>query len=144
MREFSKVSPQLWMKKGFRSLSDDGKLTMLYLLTCRHQNSAGCYHLPDGYASSDLGWDADRYRKARMELESGKFVVFDEETSEIYILGWFDENPVTNDKHLMGCERIVGSLDSEMLQDIVDRELHESEGKMNSSRKKRRSTEDAF
>ena len=49
MREFSKVSPAVWQSERFHSLpSDDGRYVHLYLLTNDHQNSAGCYRLPDG------------------------------------------------------------------------------------------------
>ncbi|MCY1741188.1 hypothetical protein [Ensifer sp. SL37] len=137
MREFSKVSPQLWGKKGFKTLSDGGKLAMLYFLTCRHQTSAGCYHLPDGYASADLGWTIEEYKTARKELEDASFIVFDEEVSEIYIRGWFADNPITNDKHFMGCERLVGMLESEMIQDVADKEMHESNEKRSSKGKSR-------
>ena len=57
MREFTKVSPALWNSARFKGLSDDSsRLLYVYYLTCSHQNAAGCYHLPDGYACTDLGW----------------------------------------------------------------------------------------
>lgn len=139
MREFSKVSPQLWGKKGFKALSDSGKLAMLYFLTCRHQTSAGCYHLPDGYASADLGWQVDQYKSARKELEDANFIVFDEDVSEVYICGWFEDNPITNEKHQMGCERIIGMLESAMIQDVADKEMHDSNQKRVAARDRKRS-----
>ena len=48
---FSKISPAVWQSLHFNGLpSDDGDYLYLYLLTNRHQNSAGCYRLPDGCA----------------------------------------------------------------------------------------------
>jgi len=138
MRDFSKVSPQLWGKRQFKALSTEGKLAMLYFLTCRHQTSAGCYELPDGYASSDLGWDAAVYTTARREVEEAGLIIFDDETSEIYIAGWYAENPVTNDKHYLGCQRIIGFLNSAKIQSAADEEMHGSEEKRRDLKSSRR------
>ena len=98
---------------------------MLYFLSCRHQTSAGCCNLPDGYASSDLGWPLDVYVKARREIEAADLIVFDEEDSEIYIRGWFEDNPVTNDKHKHGCFRIISSMQSEKIYKAAEEEIGE-------------------
>ena len=66
MRTFSKISPKLWRSPRFRSLeSGDERLLYLYVLTCEHQSSAGCFRLPDAYAASDLGWTEERLSDAR-------------------------------------------------------------------------------
>lgn len=127
MRDFSKVSPQLWTKRQFKNLpTAEAKLAMLYFLTCRHQTSAGCYQIPDGYAASDLGWSEEKYVEARNLVEASGLIVYDDETAEIYIVGWFENNPITNEKHKMGCERLISSLDSETIQEAADREMWES------------------
>jgi hypothetical protein len=127
VREFSKVNPQLWGKKQFKSLSTEGKLAMLYFLTCRHQTSAGCYQLPDGYAAADLGWVMETYVAARKEVEAAELILFDEEVSEIFIVGWFANNPVTNEKHKMGCSRLIESMESEKIHDAAQAEMEEYE-----------------
>lgn len=123
MREFSKVAPQLWSKRQFKSLSTEGKLAMLYFLTCRHQTSAGCCHLPDGYAAADLAWPEADYVKTRKEVEAAGFILFDEDTSEIFVVGWFANNPVTNEKHKMGCRRIIESVESDKIAEAADNEM---------------------
>jgi hypothetical protein len=70
MREFSKISPRVWRSQRFRALaSDDARHLHLYLLTCEHQNSAGAFRLPAGYACNDLNWGQDRFSRALAELE---------------------------------------------------------------------------
>lgn len=116
MREFSKISPSLWHSKRFKDLqSDDAKFAYLFLLTCEHQNSAGAYRLPAGYACHDLGWDADRYSNALAELEKADLIAFDSETDEVLIRRWFKHNPPMNNKHRIGIVGILERLDSELI-----------------------------
>jgi len=79
MRDFNKVSPTLWQSSRFVDLpSDDGRFLYLYLLTCHHQNSAGCFWLPDGYACNDIRWEAKRYVSARQSLLDADLIRYDD------------------------------------------------------------------
>ena len=123
MREYSKVSPKLWRSKRFRSLaSDDARLLYLFLLTCEHQTSAGCFRLPDAYAAADLGWDADRLEGARAPLIPD-MIAHDAETEECFVRRWFRHNPPTNQKHLKGVQRIISELDSDHVREVAEEEL---------------------
>lgn len=123
MRNFSKVNPQIWGRKPFKDLSASGKLMMLYFLTSRHQTSAGCYQIPDGYVMADLGWSVDEYKANRDEVEKSGMIAFDLETQEVYIIGWFKENPITNPNHREGARRIIYSLESETLCNFALEEM---------------------
>ena len=71
MREYSKVSPNVWHSSRFNSLpSDDARYVFLYLATSMHQTSAGACLLPEAYAAADLKWPVERYRKALAELQA--------------------------------------------------------------------------
>jgi hypothetical protein len=116
MREYSKVAPVLWQSARFNSLpSDDGRYLYLYLLTNSHQNSAGCYRLPDGYACSDLRWESKRYLTAREELVAGAMIQYDPDASVVMIERWFKHNPPTSEDHLTGIERLLDHLPSEAI-----------------------------
>lgn len=119
-REFSKVSPALWRSERFNSLGNEAKILYLFYLTCSHQNSAGCYTLPDGYACSDLGWEQATYELHRSTLIEAQLVAFDPLTSELFILRWFQHCPPMNDKHALGTMRIVESIDSDILRELVE------------------------
>lgn len=128
MRDFSKVSPLVWRDKRFRSLaSSDAKLAMLYFVTCEHQNSAGCYRLPDGYAASDLAWDAPRYEKARGAVIDAGLIIFDPETSELFIADWFETNPAMNPKHAQAVERRISTIDSDVIREAAEEDFLKSE-----------------
>lgn len=125
MREYSKVSPKLWRSKRFRLLAtDDARMFYLYLLTCEHQTSAGCFRLPDAYAASDLGWDTERMEGARAPLVTD-MIGHDAETDEYFVRRWFNHNPPTNQKHLKGVQRIISELDSDHVREIAEEELME-------------------
>ncbi len=109
MRDFNKVSPILWQSTRFQGLpSDDGRFLFLYLLTCPHNNSAGCYWLPDGYACHDLRWDQDRYDAALQSLIEAGIVDHDSENQVVLIERWFRHNPSMNRSHYKG---IIGQLE---------------------------------
>ena len=113
MRDYSKISPAVWQSARFNSLpSDDGRYLYLYLLTCSHQTSAGCYTLPEGYACSDLHWSPERYSAAREQLVAADLVHFDSQGEVILITRWFKHNPPMSESHLVGIERQLERLPS--------------------------------
>ena len=113
MRDFSKISPALWHSKRFNNLpSDDGRYLYLYLLTNEHQTSAGCYRLPDGYATNDLSWELSRYVTARQELVAADLIFFDELESVVMITRWFKHNPPMSESHFVGINRLLEKLPS--------------------------------
>lgn len=114
MREFSKVSPAVWQSERFNGLkSDDAKFVYLYLLTSPHQVSAGCFHLPRGYASTDLRWQPDRYAVALAELAASDMVAVDDSAQVVGIRRWFRHNPPMSKDHLRGIVRYLSKLPSE-------------------------------
>lgn len=110
MRDFSKVSPSVWRSKKFRKLADDtAKLVYLYLLTCPHGNSAGCFDLDPAYACTDLGVDEKAYRKAINSLCKVGLIEFDEDENTVFLINWATFNEPTNPKHAIG---LLAKLDS--------------------------------
>lgn len=127
-REFTKVSPNVWRSQRFRNLvTSDAQLLYLYFLTCEHQNSAGCFRIPDGYACADLGWGNERYAAAREILVTGDMVSFDPVGDVIYIHRWFKHSPPMNDKHAQGTRRLIGEIESDVLREKVETEFEESD-----------------
>jgi hypothetical protein len=134
MRGYSKISPALWDSERFTSLpSDDGRYLYLYLLTSRHQTSAGAYRLPDGYASTDLRWTPERYAMAREMLVAADLIRFDSQTTVVMITRWFKHNLPMNDSHLKSIECELERLpsltlaeaahsDLELIQESIDAE----------------------
>ena len=119
-RQFNRVSPAMWRSSRFLGVSSDAKALHLYLMTSPHQNSAGCYVLPDGYACADLRWSPDVYQSSRAELVAAELIAFDEETREIYVLRWFQHCAPKGPKQKAGTERLVAAIESDRLREMVE------------------------
>ncbi|GLS29296.1 hypothetical protein SAMN04488498_11399 [Mesorhizobium albiziae] len=127
-REFSKVSPAVWRSGRFTGLEcSTAQVLYLYFLTCEHQNSAGCFRLPDGYACSDLGWDAAKYAAARDKLIAAELITVDPGTAEIYVDRWLKHNPPMNEKHALGTQRIIENIESDAIREKVEADFLEAD-----------------
>jgi len=73
VREYGQVQSAFWQSPDAQAWSDTGKLLALYLLTGPHSNGVGCFRLPDGYVTADLGWSQERVTKGFDELFSNGF-----------------------------------------------------------------------
>ncbi len=135
MRDFSKISPAIWQSNRFKNLpSDDGRYLHLYFLTSRHQTSAGCYQLPDGYACTDLRWTPKRYATARNELIDAGLICFDPESSVLMITGWFKHNPPMNPSHSQGIASLLDALPSDEICNAALEALRESQDSIEAKR----------
>lgn len=125
MRDFNKVSPTLWQSSRFADLpSDDGRFLYLYLLTCPHQNSAGCFWLPDGYVCSDVQWERKKYHTARQQLIDADLIQFDDSEQVIFIKRWFRHNPPMNQSHLKGIISLLEKCGSLAVREQCEVELN--------------------
>ena len=121
MRYFSKVSPLIWRQKQFRALrSTEARLLYLYFLTSGHQSSAGAYYLPDNYPIGDVDMSEADYHEAKADIIRSGAIVYDDDTSEIFITDWFETNPAMNDKHAVRIRREIAKIESDALREAVE------------------------
>lgn len=73
MREYGQVQSAFWQSRDAQNFSDTGKLLALYLLTGPHSNGIGCFRLPDGYVTGDLGWSMETVSAGFDELSRNGF-----------------------------------------------------------------------
>lgn len=126
-QDFTKVSPAVWRSKRFLALDDAGKVLYLYSLTCEHQNSTGCFRLPDAYASADLEWTVEKYRQYRDGLVAADLLAVDVEHSMIYVCRWFKHCPPTNNSHSVGIMKQIARIDSDVLRERVEAEFTQAD-----------------
>lgn len=127
MRDFTMVAPHVWRSPNFKHLkSDDAKYLFMYLLTNPHQNSAGVYALPAGYACSDLEWQLDRYYTALALLVDGGLIRIDEATEEVLIEKWFKHATPKNPKHMQGTRKLVCQVQSPELRRVAQEALEKA------------------
>jgi hypothetical protein len=122
-QDFTKVSPAVWRSKRFLALDDAGKVLYLYSLTCEHQNSTGCFRLPDAYASADLEWATGKYLEQRDKLVEADLLAIDVEHSMVYVCRWFKHCPPTNASHAIGIMKQIARIDSDSLRERVEAEF---------------------
>lgn len=96
MRDYGRVHSTFWSSKTIASLSDDGKMLALYLMTCSHNTIAGVFRLPDGYVSEDIKWEQTRVAKGFAELLQKGFANRCETTKWVWIIKHLDWNPPEN------------------------------------------------
>jgi len=109
MREFSKITCAVWQSSKFRKLDDKSKLLYLYFHTSTHANSIGCYYIPVGYISADLGWDNRAIDRAIKGL-SVDLIQWNKTENIVKINRFLKHSPITNKKHAAGAVKLVSSL----------------------------------
>lgn len=115
---FSKIYVRIWHSKDFRSLSEDGKLLFLYLLSSPHRNMGGYYSVPIAYLCYDLKLEEGRVKKALDELNHKQMAIYDYSAQMILILKWFLYNPIENENQAKGLIKQLAELPSNDLLEI--------------------------
>jgi hypothetical protein len=97
VREYGKVYTAFWTSEDARSMSEDGRMLALYLMTCPHGNMLGCFRLADAYAADDMQWPIERVQKGFDELFEKGFAYRCKRSQYVFIryfLKWnLFENP---------------------------------------------------
>ncbi len=126
-KRFTKVyGESLWRSKRFLAATDKAKLLYVYLLSNSHSNTIGAYTIPDGYALADLGWPIGDYQVARDQLADAGLIVFDDDSSVVYVANWFKHSPPQNEKHAQGCQRMIDEIESALVADVVQQEFDDA------------------
>jgi hypothetical protein len=112
MRDYGKVHSTFWSSQTTATLSDDGKLLALYLMTCSHNTIAGVFRLPDGYVAEDIGWTAERVSKGFAELFAKGFANRCETTKWVWVVKHLDWNPPENPNQRKAAAKVSGSVPS--------------------------------
>lgn len=121
-RPFTMVRRSLWGSERFVSLPDDpARYLYLYLLTCQHQTSSGCFVLKEAYALADLDmtgatWTTASYRKAKGALVASGLIMADDATGEILITRWWKDNSPNNESWFGGARKQCEAISSEALR----------------------------
>ena len=98
MREYGQIQCSFWSDPDIQTLNDQGKLLFAYLLTGPHSNGLGCYRLPSGYVSSDLGWSLETVSKGFRYLIDSLFLVRCERTDWVILPKFLSWNGIANPK----------------------------------------------
>lgn len=110
MRDYGKVHTSFWSSPTIQGMSDDARLLALYLMTSPHTTIVGVFRLPDGYASEDLGWAAERVAKGFEELLSKGFANRCETTKWVWITKHLVWNPPENPNQVKAAAKCAATI----------------------------------
>ena len=110
MRDYGKISTSIWNSRKFASIGDSDRLLYLYLHTCPHVNSVGCFVLKSGYATADMGWSEEAYRKGIETLSDAGLIGFEASENLIRLVNFARFDPFTNVNHAKGAIKIALAL----------------------------------
>jgi hypothetical protein len=96
MRDYGVVRTRFWEWAKRNDLTPSAVTMALYLLTCPHGNSLGCYRLPLAYVCDDVGLSAQAASDALAALDVVGFIERDADTGWTWIVGYLEHNPVPN------------------------------------------------
>lgn len=113
MRDYGKVYATFWSSQTTHTLSDDGKLLALYLMTCSHSTIAGVFRLPDGYVAEDIGWDQPRVQQGFAELFAKGFANRCETTKWVWVVKHLEWNKPENPNQRKSAAKIAQSIPAE-------------------------------
>ena len=130
-RLFTKVSPALWTSRRYRGVEHLARLYFTYLLTNAHIDSTGCYRLPDAYACSDFGIDAETQTGLVASLVKADLIAVDSAAEYVLIKRWFKHNPLTNADHAKGTKRLIAEIESDSLREDCEAAFAEAEIALN-------------
>jgi hypothetical protein len=110
VREYGKVFSQIWESDDFRSLSEDGRTLVLYLLTCKHATIAGVFRLPDGYACEDLQWSSERVAEGFANVSAKGFATRCDASKWVWVAKFLEWNPPENPNQRKSVAKVAGSV----------------------------------
>ncbi len=128
-RPFTMVRRSIWRSKRFASLpGDDVRFLYFYYLTCPHQTSVGCCSVPEAYVTTDLAmigaqWTVEKYRGAREALINSELILVDDETGEILVTRWWQDNSPNNESWFSGAQRQCEAIQSLKLRESAQEAL---------------------
>jgi hypothetical protein len=123
MRVFGRLESGFWDNPKVAPLTDQQKLLLSYLFSCKHGNSIGCYVLREEYIAADLGWSVETASNCLSVLIERKFVNRDSSTKLIKVRGWWGHNAVDNPNHAKSAVKSALSLPASSLKDETIAEL---------------------
>jgi uncharacterized phage protein (TIGR02220 family) len=83
--KYRKVDPKIWNDRKFRSLSDNGKLVFLFLLTHPHMTALGAMRATVPGLGAELEWKEKAFREAFQEALLKGMVKADEKACFVWL-----------------------------------------------------------
>ena len=120
---FTMFRRSIWHSKRFASLPNDAaRYLYIYFLTHPQQTSTGCFRLTAPHALADLAamtgadWTAANYEAGRAAIIKNELILADDETHELLITRWWQDNGPTNEDWFNGVRKYCEAIKSPSLR----------------------------
>jgi hypothetical protein len=110
VRDYGKVFCALWGSRDFRSLTEDGRALVQYLLTSPHGTMIGVFNLPDGYVCEDIQWPSERVSEGFTELFRKGFATRCPSTSWVWIRKYLEWNEPDNPNQWKAARKLAAKV----------------------------------
>jgi hypothetical protein len=105
MARYRKIDPRMWNDDKFRTMSHEGQLVWIYMLTGPDSNRIGLYQFSIARASEDIGIETASVRRSIDVIMSSGMAFYDDHSRLIFIPKWLEYNEPS------GANQAVGLLD---------------------------------
>jgi hypothetical protein len=91
-KKYRKISPQFWNDRRVRNLTDNAKLSLLFMLTHPHMTPLGAIRANLPGLACELGWSAEGFREAFEEALAQGMVQYDERACLLWFPNFIKHN----------------------------------------------------
>lgn len=130
MAKYRKVSVQMWNDAKFRSLSDDGKLVFIFVLTHPHMTSVGGMRGTLAGLAAELGWQTERLSKAFSESSERGSIWYDDEACFIAFPNFVKHNQPESPNVVKAWEKAFSELPESRLKSELYKRVDEEVKKL--------------
>jgi hypothetical protein len=104
---FQLTNATYWRDPLIHSLSEDGRILGIYLLTCAERRSEGFFYLPAALALDELSWTRERLTTASAELAKAGFAHYDLRAQCVFIAKGLKHHPPKSPSQIAGAAKKV-------------------------------------
>jgi hypothetical protein len=107
-REYGAVKSNFWDWARRNNLSPEAKTIALYLLTCSHSTSIGCFRIPLIYIAYDTGYPMELVNIEIQNLTQSGFIKYSRQFEYVLITNYIQEHPPQNNNQIVGrCKKLA-------------------------------------
>lgn len=135
MADYIRFPTDMWLDPATRKADPDLTLLRTFYIAHPSQTIDGISRCSDGYVTDYLRFSKTKIASLRRKLMDEGFIVFDEDTEEMYLRGFLEANPPKSGTNAVSLQKNIDRLRSETVKaavmgevgDIMEERLREFE-----------------
>lgn len=123
MADYVRFPTDLWLDAATRKADPELTLLRTFYLSHPQQTIDGISRCSDGYVTDYLRFTKTKIAALRRELMRQGFIIFDEDTDEMYLLGFLASNPPKSGTNAVALRKNIERLRSDKVRQAVTDEV---------------------